>query len=64
MSQRPGKKIGTLEVKLDRKKTCYKWASVEVELSFDLARGAFRSEATPTIQTRRETRRRCSTENT
>lgn len=36
-----GKKIGTLEVKLDRKKTRYKWASVEVELRFEIKSGTF-----------------------
>ena len=41
MSQRYGKKIGTLKVTLDRKKTRYKWASVDVELRFDLHTGTF-----------------------
>lgn len=41
MSQRPGKKIGTLTVTLDRKKTRYKWASVDVELRFEMTRGTF-----------------------
>jgi len=41
MSQRPGKKIGILTVKLDRKKTRYKWASVDVELRFEMANGTF-----------------------
>lgn len=36
-----GKKIGMLEVKLDRKKTRYKWASIDVELRFDIAYGTF-----------------------
>jgi len=38
---RYGKKIGTLEVKLDHKKTRYQHASVEVELRFDIADGTF-----------------------
>ncbi len=42
--KKPGKKIGTLEVKLDRKKTRYKWASVEVELRFDLEDGEFHAQ--------------------
>ena len=41
MSQRPGKKIGTLEVKLDRMKTRYKRASVDVELRFKMTDGTF-----------------------
>jgi hypothetical protein len=41
MNQRYGKKIGKLEVKLDRKKTRYTWASVEVELRFEIANGTF-----------------------
>lgn len=41
---RPGKKIGTLEVKLDRKKTRYKWASVDVELRFEMTRGTFHAQ--------------------
>ena len=41
MSKHPGKKIGTLEVKLDRKKTRYKYASVEVELRFEIKSGMF-----------------------
>ena len=44
MSQRYGKKIGTLKVSLDRKKTRYKWASVDVELRFDLHTGTFWSQ--------------------
>lgn len=39
--QRYGKKIGNLSVPLDRKKTRYKRASVEVELRFDLVTGTF-----------------------
>jgi hypothetical protein len=38
---RRGKRIGTLEVQLDRKKTRYKHASVDVELRFDLFHGTF-----------------------
>ena len=41
MNKHPGKKIGALEVKLDRKKTRYKWASVDVELRFEIANGTF-----------------------
>ncbi len=41
MSKSPGKKIGMLKVTLDRKKTRYKWASINVELRFDLASGNF-----------------------
>lgn len=41
MSQRYGKKIGKLKVKLDRKKTRYKWAEVEVELRFEIVNGTF-----------------------
>lgn len=41
MSARYGKKIGKLEVKLDRKKTRYTWASVEVELRFEITNGWF-----------------------
>ena len=41
MSRRHGKKIGTLEVMLDRKKTRYKWATVEVELRFEIHNGQF-----------------------
>lgn len=37
----PGKKIGKLEVKLDRKKTRYTWAFVEVELRFEITNGWF-----------------------
>jgi hypothetical protein len=44
VSQRLGKKIGVLEVKLDRKKTRYKWASVEVELRFDISTGEFHAQ--------------------
>ena len=44
MSQRRGKKIGKLEVKLDRKKTRYKWASVDVELRFDITYGTFHAQ--------------------
>lgn len=44
MSKHPGKKIGTLEVKLDRKKTRYKWASVNVELRFEMTRGTFHAQ--------------------
>ncbi|HSX22398.1 MAG TPA: hypothetical protein VLE97_06435 [Gaiellaceae bacterium] len=44
MSQRPGKKIGTLKVTLDRKKTRYKWASVDVELRFEMKRGTFHAQ--------------------
>lgn len=40
----PGKKIGTLEVKLDRKKTRYKWASVNVELRFEITHGTFHAQ--------------------
>ena len=40
----PGKKIGTLEVKLDRKKTRYKWASVDVELRFEMTHGTFHAQ--------------------
>jgi hypothetical protein len=39
-----GKKIGTLEVKLDRKKTRYKWASIDVELRFDIHTGTFHAQ--------------------
>ena len=39
--QHPGKKIGVLEVKLDRKKTRYQRAVVKVELRFDISRGMF-----------------------
>lgn len=41
MSLRRGKKIGALEIKLDRKKTRYKHASIEVELRFDIESGEF-----------------------
>lgn len=41
MSQRPGRKIGTLAVKLDRKKNRYTWAKVEVELRFEITSGTF-----------------------
>lgn len=41
MSQRRGKKIGVLEIKLDRKKTRYRRASIEVELRFDMESGDF-----------------------
>jgi hypothetical protein len=44
MSKHPGKKIGTLEVKLDRKKTRYKWASVNVELRFEITHGTFHAQ--------------------
>jgi hypothetical protein len=44
MSQRPGKKIGMLEVKLDRKKTRYTWASVDVELRFEITKGTFHAQ--------------------
>ena len=44
MSKHPGKKIGTLEVKLDRKKTRYKWASVDVELRFEITNGTFHAQ--------------------
>ena len=44
MSKQPGKKIGTLEVKLDRKKTRYKWASVDVELRFEITHGTFHAQ--------------------
>lgn len=37
----PGKKIGMLEVKLDRKKTRYTWAKIAVELRFEIADGTF-----------------------
>lgn len=40
-SQHYGKKIGMLEVKLDRMKTRYQRASVDVELRFDIGKGAF-----------------------
>jgi hypothetical protein len=36
-----GKKIGVLEVMLDRKKTRYQQASVNVELRFDITHGTF-----------------------
>ena len=36
-----GKKIGKLVVKLDRKKTRYRWAQLEVELRFDIHSGDF-----------------------
>jgi hypothetical protein len=41
---RHGKKVGTLEVQLDRKETRYKHASVDVELRFDLYYGTFWAE--------------------
>ena len=41
MSQRPGKKIGALEVKLDRQKTRHEWASINVELRFEIRTGMF-----------------------
>jgi len=41
MSRHYGKKIGTLVVQLDRKKTRYKWASINVELRFEIANGTF-----------------------
>ena len=44
MSQHPGKKIGKLAVALDRKKTSYSRASVEVELRFDLVTGKFHAQ--------------------
>jgi len=43
-AQHYGKKIGTLTVTLDRKKTRYKWASVDVELRFDLKSGKFHAQ--------------------
>jgi len=42
--QHHGKKIGTLTVKLDRKVTRYKWASINVELRFDISNGTFWAE--------------------
>lgn len=44
MSKHPGKKIGMLEVKLDRKKTRYTWASVDVELRFEITKGTFHAQ--------------------
>lgn len=44
MSKHPDKKIDALEVKLDRKKTRYKWASVDVELRFEIPHGAFHAQ--------------------
>jgi hypothetical protein len=44
MSKRPGKKIGTLEVKLDRQKTRSEWASVKVELRFEITHGTFHAQ--------------------
>jgi hypothetical protein len=41
VSKTPGKRIGTLEVKLDRKKTRNKRASIDVELRFDISTGFF-----------------------
>ena len=41
MNKHPGKKIGKLEVKLDRKKTRYTFATVEVELRFEIDNGMF-----------------------
>lgn len=41
MTQRPGRKIGTLAIKLDRKKNRYTWAKVEVELRFEITSGTF-----------------------
>jgi hypothetical protein len=40
-SQHYGKKIGKLTVKLDRKKSRYKWASVEVDLRVEVTTGMF-----------------------
>jgi hypothetical protein len=40
----PGKKIGVLEIKLDRKKTRYTWAKVEVELRFEITAGTFHAQ--------------------
>ena len=44
MNRHPGKKIGVLEVKLDRKKTRYQRAAVEVELRFDITKGLFHAQ--------------------
>jgi hypothetical protein len=44
MSKSPGKKIGKLEIKLDRKKTRYTWASVTVELRFEITTGTFHAQ--------------------
>lgn len=44
MSKHPGKKIGMLEVKLDRKKTRYTWAKVNVELRFEITHGTFHAQ--------------------
>ena len=41
MSQHRGKKIGTLEVKLDRKKNRYTSVTVDVDLRFDISNGTF-----------------------
>jgi len=41
VSKHPGKKIGTLAVKLDRMKTRYKRASIDVELRHEIATGTF-----------------------
>jgi hypothetical protein len=41
MNKQPGKKLGTLKVKLDRKKDRYKWASVDVDLRFEITNGTF-----------------------
>ena len=40
----PGKKIGKLIVTLDRKKTRHKWASLDIELRFDISTGTFWSQ--------------------
>lgn len=44
MSKNPGKKIGKLEVELDRKKTRYKHVTIDVELRFDVATGIFHAQ--------------------
>ena len=41
MTKLPGKKLGTLDVTLDRKKDNFTWAKISVELRFDLDRGVF-----------------------
>ena len=40
----PGKKVGTLSVKLERKTSRYDYASIEVELRLDVHAGTFHAE--------------------
>lgn len=44
MSQKPGKKLGMLEVQLDRKKDRYTHVTVDVELRFEISNGTFHAQ--------------------